>query len=264
MTKQQQQQQRGARVVKVDAVVGGTDGDGMTMTERFSMDSSSSRRAFVMGAAASATTLVSSLSAERANANASVKDVVIEAVPNERWIAVDAKVSVPETWSTRPGQRAKRSQYVLYTDTYGPNYRYTTSLPKYLEDGAARIDAAQLVVVSREGLDSIEDLGAQSKIDPARAFGVELEGIVAADTKKSSARSKNGQKYFQWELNDGEHAFLLSACVSGGGLYAFVMQVSADAFAADPAPYRQVLESLDIPRVEESRNDMSSRIYENR
>lgn len=265
MTKQQQEQQ--SRGVKVDAVVGGTDDDGMTMTECSSSSdssSSSSRRAFVMGASALATTLVSSLGATKANASASVKDVVIEAVPNERWIAVDAKVSVPETWSTRPGQRAKRSQYVLYTDTYGPNYRYTTSLPKYLEDGAARIDAAQLVVVSREGLDSIEDLGAQSKIDPARAFGVELEGIVAADTKKSSARSKNGQKYFQWELSDGEHAFLLSACVSGGGLYAFVMQVSADAFAADPAPYRQVLESLDIPRVEESRNDMSSRIYENR
>jgi hypothetical protein len=261
MTKQRQQ--RGARVVKVEAM-GGTDDDVMTNACSSSdSSSSSSRRQFVMGAAALAT-LASSASVERADANANVKEVVIEAVPNERWIAVDAKVSVPEAWSTRPGQRAKRSQYVLYTDTYGPNYRYTTSLPKYLEDGAAKIDAAQLVVVSREGLDSIEDLGAQSKIDPARAFGVELEGIVAADTKKSSARSKNGQKYFQWELDDGAHAFLLSACVSGGGLYAFVMQVSADAFAADPAPYRQVLESLDIPRVEESRNDMSSRIYENR
>ena len=222
------------------------------------------RRIALLGALGAATTL----GRARANANAAseTKTVTIEAVPNERWVAVDATVRVPETWTNRPGQRAKRTAYVLYTDTYGPNNRYTTALPKYLSEGATKLEAAQLVVVSREGLESMEDFGEQDKIDPARAFGIELGGLVAADTLKSSARSgKDGQKYYQWELSDGQSfVYLLSSCVSGGGLYAFVMQVDAATFDADATEYRTILESLDVPRVEESRNDMSSRIYENR
>ena len=222
------------------------------------------RRIALLGALGAATTL----GRARANANAAseTKTVTIEAVPNERWVAVDATVRVPDTWTNRPGQRAKRTAYVLYTDTYGPNNRYTTALPKYLSEGATKLEAAQLVVVSREGLESMEDFGEQDKIDPARAFGIELGGLVAADTLKSSARSgKDGQKYYQWELSDGQSfVYLLSSCVSGGGLYAFVMQVDAATFDADATEYRTILESLDVPRVEESRNDMSSRIYENR
>ncbi len=223
------------------------------------------RRIALLGAMGAATTL----GCARLNANAApaseTKTVTIEAVPNERWVAVDVTVRVPETWTNRPGQRAKRTAYVLYTDTYGPNNRYTTALPKYLSEGTTKLEAAQLVVVSREGLDSVEDFGEQDKIDPARAFGIELGGLVAADTLKSKARKgKDGQKYYQWELSDGESVYLLSACVSGGGLYAFVMQVDAATFDADASEYRAMLESLDVPRVEESRNDMSSRIYENR
>ncbi|OUS48738.1 hypothetical protein BE221DRAFT_67402 [Ostreococcus tauri] len=202
---------------------------------------------------------------ERARAEGETREVVVEAVANERWIAVPAKFRVPSSWSNRPGQRAKREKYVMYTDTYGPNYRYTTSLPKFLNDGAAAAESVQLVVQSKEGLESIEDLGPQTKIDPARAFGIEIDGLVAADVKKSNVRSaKGGQTYYEWELDNGAKSFLLSACVSGGGLYAFVVEVDSTQFEASTGAYTAVLESLDIPRVEESRNDMSSRIYENR
>ena len=235
----------------------------MRETTTFATNARVERRLALLGAMGAATTL----GRARLNANAAseTKTVTIEAVPNERWVAVDVTVRVPETWTNRPGQRAKRTAYVLYTDTYGPNNRYTTALPKYLSEGTTKLVAAQLVVVSREGLDSVEDFGEQDKIDPARAFGIELGGLVAADTLKSKARKgKDGQKYYQWELSDGESVYLLSACVSGGGLYAFVMQVDAATFDADASEYRAMLESLDVPRVEESRNDMSSRIYENR
>ena len=49
---------------------------------------------------------------------------------------------------------------MLYTDTYGPNYRYTTALPKYVDgDGAVAANSIQLAVQSRGGQDSIADLG---------------------------------------------------------------------------------------------------------
>ena len=216
------------------------------------------RRALALALASGAMFVEASRAVEETRA------VVIEAVANERWVAVDAKIQTPASWGNRPGQRARREKFVLYTDTYGPNYRYTTSLPKFVRDGETMAEAAALVVQSKEGLESIEDLGTPNKIDPARAFGIELDGLVAADVKKSSTRTQGTQKYYEWELNDGAHTFLLSACVSGGGLYAFVLEVDAAKFAADAQTFRDVLTSLDIPRVEESRNDMSSRIYENR
>lgn len=58
----------------------------------------------------------------------------------------------PETWSARPGQKAKQSKFMLYTDTYGPNYRYTTALPKYVDaDGAVAAVAVAVLVQSRGG-----------------------------------------------------------------------------------------------------------------
>ena len=56
----------------------------------------------------------------------------------------------------------------------------------------------------------------------------------------------------------------MSACVSGGGLYCWVAQVDGARFDGDSETYRAVLDSVNIPLVEESRNDMSSRIYETR
>ena len=210
--------------------------------------------------------LVALANARPANAGPATRPFVVDAVKNERWVAVDATFEVPATWANRPGQRARVDKYVLYTDTYGPNYRYTTTVPKLLGDGEAKIDQLALVVVSREGLESVGDLGTIEKIDPARAFGVEgFEGLAASEVAKASVREDAGkQTYYQWELFDGQHRFLMSACVSGGGLYCWVAQIDGARFDADAETYRAVLDSVNIPLVEESRNDMSSRIYETR
>ena len=222
--------------------------------------------AMAMPRRAALVALVALADARRAKATPATKTFVVDAVKNERWVAVDATFDAPETWANRPGQRARVDKFVLYTDTYGPNYRYTTTVPKLLGDGEAKIDRIALVVVSREGLESVGDLGPIEKIDPARAFGVEgFEGLAASEVVKASVRDgKDKQKYYQWELSDGVHRFLMSACVSGGGLYCWVAQVDGNAFDADAETYRAVLASVNVPLVEESRNDMSSRIYETR
>jgi hypothetical protein len=153
----------------------------------------------------------------------------------------------------------------MYTDTYGPNNRWTWTSPKLSDDGVVEASALALTVQSKAGLESIEDFGAIDKIEPARAFGFELEGLGAADIVKSSTRTdKGGQKYYQWELDNGENAFLMASCVSGGALYAFVIEVESEKFKASPATYRAVIDSFAVAKVDESRNDMSSRIYENR
>jgi len=191
--------------------------------------------------------------------------ITIDGQANERWVKIDATVNVPESWSTRPGQRAKSSAYVMYTDTYGPNNRWTWLSPKLSDDGVVEANALALTVQSKAGLESIEDFGAIEKIEPARAFGFELEGLSAADVVKSNTRTdKGGQKYYQWELDNGENFFGMVACVSGGALYAFVIEATSDKFKESPSTYRAVIDSFTVAKVDESRNDMSSRIYENR
>ena len=117
-----------------------------------------SRRA-ALGVSLSALSALASPSLPLALADASAT-ATFGAVPNERWSAIDATTSVPSSWTTRPGQRVKQSKFMLYTDTYGPNYRYTTALPKFVDgDGAVAANAIQLAVQSRGGQDSIADLG---------------------------------------------------------------------------------------------------------
>ena len=118
----------------------------------------------------------------------------------------------------------KQSKFMLYTDTYGPNYRYTTALPKFVDgDGAVAANAIQLAVQSRGGQDSIADLGPIGGIDAAKAFGIEAEDVALAETVTSSKRVDGSkQAYYEWELlcPTGSH-ILISACISGGGLYVF-------------------------------------------
>ena len=100
---------------------------------------SSSRRAFTFTAAvtAAAAAGVFTSPGPAAAAAANTTPVTFSGVPNERWMDVATTVNLPESWSPRPGQREKQSKFMLYTDTYGPNYRYTTALPRYVDaDGA--------------------------------------------------------------------------------------------------------------------------------
>ena len=223
-----------------------------------------SRRA-ALGVSLSALSALASPSPPFALAD-STAIAVFDAVPNERWSAIDATTSVPSSWTTRPGQRAKQSKFMLYTDTYGPNYRYTTALPKYVDvDGAVAANAVTLSVQSRGGQDSIKDLGPIGGIDAAKAFGIEAEDVALAETVTSNTRvDGKKQAYYEWELlcPTGSH-ILISACISGGGLYVFAAEATAAQWSRNAEALKAAQKSFAVPVVAESTRDISDRIYNN-
>lgn len=223
-----------------------------------------SRRA-ALGVSLSALSALVSPSVPLALADASAT-ATFDAIPNERWSAIDATTSVPSSWTTRPGQRVRQSKFMLYTDTYGPNYRYTTALPKYVDgDGAVAANSIQLAVQSRGGQDSIADLGPIGGIDAAKAFGIEAEDVALAETVTSSKRvDGKKQAYYEWELvcPTGSH-ILISACISGGGLYVFSAEATETQWRKNADALRAAQQSFAVPVVAESTRDISDRIYNN-
>ena len=192
--------------------------------------------------------------------------VAFDPVQNERWVAVPASTKIPGDWTSRPGQRTKQGKFMLYTDTYGPNYRYTTSLPKYVDaDGAVAANTIQVQVQSRGGQESITDLGPIAGIDAAKAFGIEAEDIALAEQVSAAKRVDAGkQAYYQWELAlPSGSRVLIGACVSGGGLYVFSAEATADQWAKNEAALRGARDAFTVPVVAESTTDISNRIYNN-
>lgn len=220
------------------------------------------RRGALRAAAAAAVLAVATPRSALAGDNV----VSFEPVQNERWVAVPLSTKIPGGWAPRPGQRAKQSKFMLYTDTYGPNYRYTTSLPKYVDgDGAVAAKEIQVQVQSRGGQESITDLGPIAGIDAAKAFGIEAEDIALAEQVSAAKRMDSGkQTYYQWELAlPSGSRVLISACVSGGGLYVFSAEATADQWAKNEAALRGARDAFTVPVVAESTTDISNRIYNN-
>ena len=218
------------------------------------------RRGALRAAAAAAVLAVATPRSALAGDNV----VSFEPVQNERWVAVPVSTKIPGGWAPRPGQRAKQSKFMLYTDTYGPNYRYTTSLPKYVDgDGAVAAKEIQVQVQSRGGQESITDLGPIAGIDAAKAFGIEAEDIALAEQVSAAKRVDSGkQTYYQWELAlPSGSRVLISACVSGGGLYVFSAEATADQWAKNEAALRGARDAFTVPVVAESTTDISNRIY---
>ena len=222
-----------------------------------------SRREALRAAAAAAAVLT--LTTPR-SAFAGDNIVAFDPVQNERWVAVPASTKIPGDWTSRPGQRTKQGKFMLYTDTYGPNYRYTTSLPKYVDaDGAVAANTIQVQVQSRGGQESITDLGPIAGIDAAKAFGIEAEDIALAEQVSAAKRVDAGkQAYYQWELAlPSGNRVLIGACVSGGGLYVFSAEATADQWAKNEAALRGARDAFTVPVVAESTTDISNRIYNN-
>ena len=197
---------------------------------------------------------------------AAVAPVAFDPVQNERWTAVPISTALPSDWNPRPGQRAKQSKFMLYTDTYGPNYRYTTALPRYVDaDGAVAAQVIQVAVQSRGGQESIADLGPIAGIDAAKAFGIEAEDIALAEVVTASKRTDAGkQTYYQWELLcPTGNRVLISACISGGGLYVFSAEANADQWGKHADALRGAATAFAVPVVSESTTDISNRIYNN-
>ena len=112
------------------------------------------RREALLAVAAAAATFASPGIASAANTS----PVTFDGVPNERWVNLPVSVNFPASWSPRPGQRVKQSKFMLYTDTYGPNYRYTTALPRYVdEDGAVIANSVRTQPQSTQNNNSNND-----------------------------------------------------------------------------------------------------------
>lgn len=189
-----------------------------------------------------------------------------DGVPNERWVNIPVETRLPASWAPRPGQRMKQSKFMLYTDTYGPNYRYTTALPRYVDaDGAVVANSIAVLVQSRGGQDAITDLGPQSGIDAPKAFGIETDDIALAEQVSASKRTDGGkQTYYQWELlcPGGSHV-LISACISGGGLYVLSVEASGEQWSRQSTALKEVLTNFRVPVTSEATTDISDRIYNN-
>ncbi len=180
-----------------------------------------------------------------------------------------ATLRLPAGWARRAGSRAKTSKILLYTDTYGPSYRYTTTLPRFTAaEGGFALESASLQVSGRSGTDAITDLGPQSGVDPARAFELTgtVDDIVLADVAAAATRTDAaGQPYYEWELRTpGGHHVLLSAAATGGGLLVLVMDASAEQWAAGAAGLRALQASFALPPSAETTLDASQRIYATR
>lgn len=122
-----------------------------------------------------------------------------------------------------------------------------------------------VLVQSRSGQDSITDLGPQSGIDAPKAFGVEVEDIALAELVSATKRTDAGkQTYYQWELlcPGGSHV-LISACISGGGLYVLSVEATAEQWTRNADALKGALTSFKVPVVRESTTDISNRIYNN-
>ena len=152
----------------------------------------------------------------------------------------------------------------MYTDSYGPNYRYTTSLAKFVDtDGVVTANMISLQVQSRGGQDSITDLGPIANIDAAKAFGIDTEDIALAEVVSSNKRNDaKKQSYYEWELlcPTGTRV-LISACISGGGLYVLSVEATVAQWEKNADALRNTVENFAVPVVAESTLDVSNRIY---
>ena len=72
------------------------------------------------------------------------------------------------------------------------------------------------------------------------------------------------QAYYEWELlcPTGSH-ILISACISGGGLYVFSAEATAAQWSRNAEALRAAQKSFAVPVVAESTRDISDRIYNN-
>lgn len=146
-------------------------------------------------------------------------------------------------------------------DTYGPVFRYTRTFPRFTDgEGLQTTDRIQVKVSPCKDTVDITDLGDIAAIDAATAFGVEAKDgelrladvssvccryvvvchlsdhhlcqiihCLAIMCKADVRKDKEGVTYYQWKLDlptDG--VVLLSACVSGGGLYVLSLDSNAE------------------------------------
>mmetsp|Transcript_32276 Transcript_32276/g.83631 ORF Transcript_32276/g.83631 Transcript_32276/m.83631 type:complete len:270 (-) Transcript_32276:170-979(-) len=196
----------------------------------------------------------------------SAAELASEGIFGERFQQCPATFTVPDDWKSRPGQRAKMEKYVLYTDTYGPVFRYTRTFPRLLDgEGVLTCDRIQVQASPAKDAVDITDLGALEAIDAPNAFGIEAKNgdLRLADTASAEQRTDgDGVIYYDWQLNlPSEGVMLLSAAVTGGGLYVLSLDSTSEQWARNQDSLKAAQASFSVVPAEESRADLSSRIY---
>lgn len=186
-----------------------------------------------------------------------------DAITSERFAPLAATFQLPEGWSARPGQKPKPGKFMLYTDTYGPNYRYFSNWPKVKNEEGICVDSIEVLVQGLSGVESIADLGTIDRLDPQRAFGIAREDLQQGDIASSAKRvDANGQVYYEWKVDTTEGTtVLVSATASGGALYTLAVGATPEQWTRGGDAMQKMLSSFTVAPAEESSVDVSGRIY---
>ncbi|KAK3246577.1 hypothetical protein CYMTET_43886, partial [Cymbomonas tetramitiformis] len=133
-----------------------------------------------------------------ASTRPSFAEEAFEPIMGERFAPLDITFEMPPTWKARPGQKPKSSKYLLYTDTYGPNYRYNRIWPKLKDEEGVAVDSIEVVISGLSGTERITDLGPQENVDVNRAFGFQREDLTTAEVIGAVTRiDQDGQAYYE-------------------------------------------------------------------
>mmetsp|Transcript_27535 Transcript_27535/g.94027 ORF Transcript_27535/g.94027 Transcript_27535/m.94027 type:complete len:250 (-) Transcript_27535:147-896(-) len=191
--------------------------------------------------------------------------VTFDAVPNERWAALPATLETPEGYKARPGRsQTKVSKDLLYTDTYGPNYRYTATLPPLSGESGALAASVSLRQSALLGTGAITELSLDG-VEPQRAFDLDVEDVSLAEVQAKKVRTDGAkQSYYEWDMvtpAPAGHHVLVSAAVSGGGLFVLAVDATPEQWDDHKDALKAMRSSLAIAPAEESIKDISERIY---
>ena len=97
----------------------------------------------------------------------------------------------------------REEKEIIYTDTYGPVYRYTRRFPRIVDNVRRNtaVNGVSIVIARAPGNEeTIEDLGTIEDIDAAKVFSIPVEGVGLSDVMAAKAeKTSKGLKY-TWDL----------------------------------------------------------------
>ena len=207
--------------------------------------------------------------------------VSLPPIMKERFAPADVALSVPSAlWQSR-GRMKPPEKKLLYTDTYGPSNQYRFELPRWVNsvDGRSCLTGLSVSVQSAPGsYDGIDEIGDINSID---VQVLDLPGdIESADIMYAKPRynqipgGNRKQAYYQWDLAIPDptcvkaicpyaEVVLVSATISGGGLYVVSIRANQDEWLAQESNLKKLRDSFTVLSADVSSMDTSSRVYGN-
>ena len=207
--------------------------------------------------------------------------ITIPPIPRERFAPAEVALSVPSAlWKSR-GQMKPPAKKLLYTDTYGPSNQYRFELPRWVNsvDGSSCLTGLSVSVQPAPGTyESIDEIGNINDIDVQvldLPGDVESADIMYAKPRYAAAPgAAGGRAYYQWDLAIPDatcaraicpyaEVVLVSATISGGGLYVASIRANQDEWLAQEGNLKKLRDSFSVTSAEVSSLDTSSRVYGN-